>query len=160
MLRQAVLSPCGRYRYRLEREWAPLLPKVGWCLLNPSKATHEVDDTTAAKMVGFASRWGYGSIIVVNLFAWRSTDPLALRTAVDPVGPDNDRHILACRQDVGLMVAAWGNDGALRGRDRQVLDALLALGALHALGTTKGGHPRHPVRLGYATELVELRAGR
>lgn len=88
--RAAVLSPCGRYRYELTRRWAPG-PLVGWVMLNPSRADAHTDDPTVRRCVGFAHRWGYGGLIIRNLYALRATDPAALADHLDPVGPDTTR---------------------------------------------------------------------
>lgn len=160
----AVLSPCGRYRYRLEREWDVALPKAGWVLCNPSTADATADDPTIRKCVGFARRWGCGGIVVLNVCALRSTNPGALLEADDPVGPDNidafDRfsfdwhHWKANGYDgVDRIVLGWGN--ALPRRLGECAET--ALGWISAptmcLGRTKAGAPRHPLMLAYSTPL-------
>src|SRR5262245_19133112 len=92
--KEALISPCGLYRYWLTRTWDNSLRRVCWVMLNPSTADAEQDDPTIRRCVGFARSWGAGGIIVVNLFAFRASDPKALLRAADPVGPDNDGHIL------------------------------------------------------------------
>jgi hypothetical protein len=83
---------------------------------------------------------------MLNLFAYRATDPRVLRSIADPIGPANDRHLLdVCRQ-AALVVCCWGADGEYRDRDRQVLELLRGI-PLHALALTKLGHPRHPLYL-------------
>lgn len=86
----AAFSRCGRYRWWLSRRWrqdGPLLLFIG---LNPSSADHRRDDATLRRLIGFAGSWGYGGIEVVNLFAWISADPAALRQAAEPVGSRSD----------------------------------------------------------------------
>lgn len=139
----ATFSPCGAYRYRLWRTWDEIAPTVGFTMLNPSTADAAKDDATIKRCLGFARSWGYGGLVVVNLFALRSTDPAALYTHADPVGPDNDGHIDQVRASVPMMIAAWGAHGALRGRGAKVLDTL----DMRHLGLTKDGHPRHPLYL-------------
>ncbi len=118
-------------------------------MLNPSTADAERDDPTIRRCAGFARSWGFGGMTVVNLFALRATDPARLRRARDPVGRDNDRHIAAAAS-AGLVVVAWGVHGRLGERDRAVL-ALLSGCRPGCLGTTRGGHPRHPLYLPAAT---------
>lgn len=157
MKRSAVISECGRYRYSLERCWDDGLPMVTWVMLNPSTADAETDDQTIRKCVGFARKWGAGRIRVVNLFALRSTDPRALRTSASPVGPGNNNAIVEAARRSAVIVAAWGAHGKLIGRDgyvRWLVDAQDR--RLSCLGVTKDGHPRHPLRLPYSTELVWL----
>jgi len=119
-------------------------------MLNPSTADAEQDDPTIRRCAGFARAWGFGGMTVVNLFAFRATDPARLRRARDPVGRDNDHHIATAARGAGMVVLAWGVHGALDGRDR-VVAALLADVRPRCLGTTRGGYPRHPLYLPAAT---------
>ena len=89
----ADISDCGAYRYRLTREWSdkPLLPFV---MLNPSDANAEIDDPTIRRCMGFARAWGYGGIVVGNLYAFRTPYPETLWKAPDPYGPLNDAALI------------------------------------------------------------------
>jgi hypothetical protein len=136
----------GPYRYSLTRTWDTELARCLWVMLNPSKADAVDDDPTMVRCVGFAQGWGYGGIEIVNLFALISTDPKALKTATDPVGPRNDAAILAAVGRAGLVVCAWGPPGKLNGRDRAV-GRLLANVRTHAVSRTKAGFPGHPLYL-------------
>lgn len=148
MRRGAVFDPSDEYRYSLWRTWDSALPRVAFVMLNPSTADHRIDDPTIRRCMGFARQWGYGSLSVVNLFAYRTPSPAALARAADPVGPDNDRYLRAACRRARDIVLAWGTHGSLHGRDRAVLD-LLGRGRkpLLCLGTTRDGHPRHPLYL-------------
>lgn len=164
MYRGALFDATGRYRYRLWRTWDSALPRVAFVMLNPSTADHREDDPTIRRCIGFARQWGYGSLGVVNLFAYRTPSPVALARAVDPVGPDNDRHLRAVCGRARDVVVAWGVHGRLHGRDRAVVALLARRGRrdrgdrgqrapLLCLGTTRGGHPRHPLYLARDTRL-------
>lgn len=144
-VRGAILDTTGMYRYSLWREWNTTSPRVLFVMLNPSTADAIKDDPTIRRCMAFARSWGYGSLEVVNLFAYRTSHPAALRAAPDPVGPDNDRHLLAATQRADLIVAAWGHAGGLLNRNREVMRQLR--GPIHCLGTTQRGHPRHPLYL-------------
>lgn len=146
VLSDAILSPCGTYRYRLERIWEPDLPLVVWIMLNPSTANATEDDPTIRRCMGYARAWGRGGIVVVNLFAYRATDPRAMRAAADPVGPENDAHLLAAVCSKPLVVAAWGNGGTYRNRGRAVHELIRGAGVpLHCLTVSKTGQPCHPL---------------
>lgn len=144
----ATFDVTGRYRYRLWRTWDAGLPRVAFVMLNPSTADDRQNDPTIRRCIGFARAWGYGALVVVNLFAYRTPSVAALARARAPVGPDNDRHLCAARGRAAAVVLAWGVHGVLHGRDRAAL-ALLARGRkpLLCLGTTRHGHPRHPLYL-------------
>ena len=150
MRRSAVFSPCRTYRYSLGRIWNRKLPTVMFVGLNPSTADEQEDDPTVRRCIGFAQKWNSGGLILVNLFAYRSTDPLGLLEADDPVGPENDKRILAGANDAERVVVAWGTKGGLLGRDQYVLS--LFPGA-HCLGVTKDGYPKHPLYLASDTDV-------
>lgn len=143
----ARFSDCGAYRYDLVRAWGPE-PKVLWIMLNPSTAAADVDDPTVRRTQTFARAWGYGGVVVCNLFALRSTDPRALYAHPDPEGPENDRTLTRWATSVliGRTVVAWGVHGALDDRGARVAQLLANVGVDQwCLGTTKAGHPRHPL---------------
>jgi hypothetical protein len=115
--------------------------------LNPSTADECTDDPTVRRCLGFARRWGFGHLVLANLFALRTTDPAGLREATDPVGPENDVHLSACAGEADVILAAWGAGGALCGRDDAVCH-LLRDRELLCLGRTLAGQPRHPLYVG------------
>jgi hypothetical protein len=150
MIRSAVFSPCRTYRYFLSRTWNPMLPSVMFIGLNPSTADEQQDDPTVRRCVGFATKWNFGGLVLVNLFAYRSTDPAGLRDTDDPVGPANDKHILLGARAADRVVLAWGTKGNLVDRDQRVLSLFPDV---HCLGVTKEGHPKHPLYLAGNTGL-------
>ncbi len=157
----AVLSEDGMYRYRLERVWDAEVPPVCWVMLNPSKADAEQDDPTITRCVGFARSWGWGGIVVCNLFAFRATDPKdllrALKAGKDVIGPENDQHIIDAAAGQ-FTVAAWGAN-APASRAARVVELLgpNAL-SLDCLGFTKKGLPLHPLMVRADKALVPFPA--
>jgi hypothetical protein len=142
----AEFSKCGTYRFELRRIWDNRRPPLVFVMLNPSTADAHTDDPTVARCRGRAWDGGYGGLVVVNIFALRSTDPIALRTADDPIGPDNDHWIMHCARGAGRVVCAWGAHGNNDGRGEAVRKMLTDAGIrLHALGFTMKGEPRHPL---------------
>ena len=140
------------YRYCLRRVWRdPPSRTVAFVLLNPSTADAVRDDPTIARCVGFAKAWGFDALAAVNLFALRATDPAALRRAADPVGPHNDRYILAAAGAADMVVAAWGAHGAYLGRAGRVAERLARTQLLWHLGLTRSGQPRHPLYMAART---------
>jgi hypothetical protein len=159
----AVISPCGKYRYRLTRHIPCVLRWIHPCtfiMLNPSRATAETDDNTIKRCMGYAKAWQCTSLTVVNLFAYRTTYPseLCAAPASDRVGPENNRHILAAAQETlpgGVIVCAWGAHGGLEDRDRDVIE-MLSEYPLTCLTVTKDGFPGHPLRLKAALQPIPL----
>ncbi len=137
----------GRYRYSLWRAWEPAPgPLCTWVMLNPSTADATQEDPTIRRCIGFARRWGFGAIAIVNLFALRSTDPRALYADPAPVGELNDDAILEGAELAAMVVCAWGAHGQHLGRADH-FRRLLRPYQPRCLGVTKHGHPRHPLYL-------------
>jgi hypothetical protein len=142
----AVFSPCRRWRYRLWRCWDPSKPVANFLMLNPSTADERRLDPSCTRARNYAERWGYGALVVTNIFGWRATDPEEMKSVENPVGPGNDRAILKAAKQARLVVCAWGNHAEHRGRGEEVL-RLLAGVRLHALRVNSSGHPAHPLYL-------------
>jgi hypothetical protein len=155
----AIISPCGQFRYRLWRRWSSNVKPITFVMLNPSTADAEQDDPTIRKCIGFAKRIGQGAIEVVNLYAYRATDPAELKRAGWPKGPENDRHILDACADSHIVICAWGANARGMDRPRAVLEMLRARGIQpKALALTGDGMPRHPLYIPYDAAPVALRA--
>ncbi len=148
---RAWYSPCACYRYGLTRRWAAG-PELLFVMLNPSTATETANDPTIERCQRRALRLGFGALAVANLFAFRATQPAALKAAEDPVGPETDALLTAWSVRAGITLAAWGVHGDLLGRARQVASQLA--GDVRHLGLTRDGHPRHPLYVAYDTPLV------
>lgn len=144
MTRNTLFSPCRAYRYALWREWIGGEGYAMFVGLNPSTADETSDDPTIRRCIAFSKAWGYAGLCMTNLFAYRATKPADMKAAADPVGPENDAHLLRLASEAGVIVAAWGANGTHRGRDTQVRKLLPAL---HYLVLTKDGHPGHPLYL-------------
>ncbi len=145
--RNATVSACGKYRYRLWREWAGG-PRLLFVMLNPSTADDVEDDATIRRCYGFASRAGFGSLEVVNLYAYRATKPADLKAAGYPVGPTNDHHIADAVRDAGMVCVAWGANVAGLSRPGEVLTLLRDMGVhIKCLRITRSGYPQHPLML-------------
>lgn len=145
MQRSATFDPTGYYRYSLWRQWNEQAPAVTFIMLNPSTADATTDDPTIRRCIGFAQTWGFGSLEVVNLFAYRSTHWRDLCKATDPVGKDNDRYLAQAIHHTQTTLLAWGNWGTLQSRSKTVLQQFSHPQNFYCLGTTKQGQPRHPL---------------
>lgn len=145
VLGAAAFDRTRRYRYSLMRAWGDG-PRAVFVMLNPNAADATRDDPTIRRCVGFARRWGYGSVEVVNLFGLRARDPRDLARAADPVGPDNDRYLRAAVRRADLVVCAWGASRIAARRAAAARD-LWDGSPLRCLGRTRSGAPRHPLYL-------------
>ena len=142
----ARFSSCRTYRYALWRVWDEDGPSLNVIGLNPSTADETTDDPTIRRCIGFAKAWGYGSLVMTNLFALRSTDPRGLLTMDDPVGPDNDQTLYVEAGSSGQSIAAWGAHPLAVARSEHVR-RLLGQMFVECLGITKSGAPKHPLYL-------------
>lgn len=149
MYRDAIISPCGVYRYSLVRQWDQSKPHLPFVMLNPSTADATQDDPTIRRCMSFARREGCGGIVVVNLYALRATDPKRLLEVDDPVGPFNARVIYdaaVVAAEAGVpVICAWGANDITQAAGGALVEAREAGAKIMCLGKTAAGHPRHPL---------------
>lgn len=146
------------YRYALSRCWRENSHPEVWLMCNPSTATATRDDATIRRVKRYSHDWGAGGFVVMNMLAYRSTDPYGLDGCDDAIGTWNDAAIRAAIELASLgsrrIVCAWGavfaaHFSAWRERARAIESVAAAFGvALVGLATSADGHPRHPLRLG------------
>lgn len=151
----AVISVCGKFRYRLGRRWADGGKSLAYVMLNPSTADAEKDDATIRRCIRFAKDHGFNALVVVNLFAYRATKPADLRKAGYPVGPENDAHIAEVAKTADAVCVAWGANVDGLERPQVVLPALRKLGVeIQCLNITRSGYPSHPLMLASTCRLM------
>lgn len=117
-----------------------------WIGLNPSTADDTLDDPTIRRCMGFTKRWGYLTMCMTNLFAYRATLPKDMKCQPYPIGQDNDQWLAATARDAALIIACWGTHGQHMARDAEVWKLL---DGIKCLRLTKDGHPEHPLYLPY-----------
>ncbi len=166
----AFFSSCGLYRWWLKRSISNEKRTLLFIGLNPSKANDKQDDATLKRLLGFTCYWGYGTLIVVNLFGRVSKSPSLLRHCSDPIGKRNDEELSFkvyewSKSPLWDLWYGWGVKGTWIDRNLKVLSLLErhvnyrakklpdALGPL-SIGLTRDGHPRHPL---YASSKEVLR---
>ena len=142
----AAFSRCRRWRWLLWRRWDASRPAANFLMLNPSTADEHKLDPTCARARDYAERWGYGALIVTNIFAFRETDPARMKAAKDPVGRGNDAAIVKAAKASAIVVCAWGNHGGFQGRSTEVLKILKET-PIHVLRINANGEPAHPLYL-------------
>lgn len=153
-LKDAIFSPSRKYRYVLWREWSEGNSAV-FIGLNPSTADETKDDPTIRRCIGYAKEWGYAGICMLNIFAYRTTNPKELRLVEDPIGSENDKYLMRYLS-IGLNIACWGVGGSHENRDQKVIE-LLGRENLMCLGQTKDGHPKHPLYLKSGIKPIKLK---
>lgn len=152
--RCAQFDATGQYRYQLTRHWDDTRPGLAFIMLNPSYADHQQDDPTLRRCTRLAQQWQYGSLIVVNLFAYCTASPPVLKTVDEPIGKENNRFILQGCQTAEHILLAWGNWGSLHDRDRTVLKLVAPYrDRLYCLAINRTGQPRHPLYVPQNTQL-------
>jgi len=144
--KSAILSRCRKYRYSLTRAWDESKPYVVFIGLNPSTADENEDDPTIRRCIAYAKSWGYGGVRMMNLFAFRATDPKKMMAADDPIGVMNCEYLKSADafDHRNLFVAAWGNHGSFMNR---YIFVKKVFRKLHYLKMNNSGQPAHPLYL-------------
>lgn len=154
--RDAVISECGKYRYLLRRAWDHKQPRALFVMLNPSTADAAVDDATIRSCIRLSKGLGYGSFEVVNLFAWRSTDPDQLPIAHgEAIGVDNERIMCAAIVRCDVAICAWGAHPMVRRvHPHFTVERIRSYRPeAYCFGRTKQGFPKHPLYIKSGTPL-------
>ncbi|WP_186263334.1 DUF1643 domain-containing protein [Burkholderia gladioli] len=178
----AIISPCGTYRYRLERGpfenvgvleldddgvWEFRGKVIAFFGINPSTADASINDQTVMKWIGFCQRWRAQRFIVGNVSAYRATDVNALANAL--VSPDEYRRNIGHLENIiaaaDILVPCWGRRSKAPKHMRNDFDTVMAMlltsgKPVMAFGLTGSGDPKHPLMLGYDTKLIDLRPAR
>lgn len=157
-----AFSQNRQYRYSLTHRWDEVQPLplgaehskteytgprlVAWIGLNPSTADENTLDATLRRVKAFSSAWGYDGFVMLNLFAWRDKSPKEMMKVRDPVGHENDTHILKHVALVDRVVCAWGNFGGYLSRVEKVVRLLETTKAeIVCLDRNANGSPKHPL---------------
>jgi hypothetical protein len=150
MKKEAIFDKDRTYRYSIKRIWEPSKKKVVFICLNPSTADEYEDDQTLRRCIDFSERWengAYGSVQVVNLFAFRAKDPKVLKQSLDPIGEMNNQYIKDAVKNADIVIAAWGEHGSFNRRDREVLYLVKKeSNQISCLDVLKCKQPKHPSR--------------
>jgi hypothetical protein len=150
-MRKAVFSRCKRYRYELIIVWNALLPTATIIMMNPSTATETEDDNTSSTCINQCRHLGYGSIIMVNVCAYISTNPKVLLSVDDPVGPENYAYLQLAIDSADTIICAWGN---LNKKWYSPVMAMLRGYSTMCFDITKKGMPHHPLHRRRCDELT------
>lgn len=150
----AEFSPCRTWRYTLWRFWGtePNRRLVAFIGLNPSTADETANDPTVTRCIGYARRWGFDGMFMLNAFGYRATYPVDMKAAADPIGPGNDESLRKVSRQCEQLIAAWGAHGSYQNRGQQVCELLNR--PLYCLKKTNGGFPGHPLYLKKDAERV------
>ncbi len=151
----AEFSPDRKWRYVLWRRWTSAKPMVAFIGLNPSTADEIMNDPTVTRCINYAKDWDYGGMYMLNLFAFRATDPKEMKAANDPIGVANDRTIIEYSNDSFITVCCWGNHGSFMERGHEVSELLNNKTNLFCFGMTRQGEPMHPLYLKRDRQIVE-----
>lgn len=158
MNNECKFSTCRRWRYSLIHRLDELAPNsrlLPWIGLNPSTADETKLDPTLRRVKAFSQAAGYSGFVMLNLFAFRATDPKEMLHAMDPVGRENDAVLTSWVRPGEPIVCAWGKHGGHITRWRKVADMLTGAGAkLICVGVNKDGSPKHPLYVGGDTPFT------
>ena len=124
MKKSAILSKDRKYRYVLSRSWDDSKQTVMIIGLNPSTADETNDDPTITRCINFAKYWGYGGVHILNLFAFRATQPDDMFDEHEPIGVDNNKYLQNYAEKCDKVICAWGNHGKFNDRSREIKSKL------------------------------------
>ena len=159
----AILSKCRKYRYQLSRDVDMFADQIyAYFGINPSTADESIDDATVKRWIGFTERFNGKCFLVGNAFAFRATDVNELASAIDPIGPENNCHLMRIIDQADILVPCWGSKHKipkeLHSRRDEVMSLLKDSGKpVKAFGFTASGDPKHPLMLSYATTLIDIK---
>jgi hypothetical protein len=161
--KRAIISKCKSYRYWLCREVlkSEKFKPVVFIMLNPSTADGLKDDPTVRRCVSYVESWKCSHLIIVNIFAYRSTQPCNLWgvDVKDPIGPLNNGAIMTALniayENEGIVVAAWGEHGSYMSRGETVLKSIYKYNPF-CLKINKSGNPAHPLYQRKDAQLIRL----
>lgn len=153
-----TFSEDKKYRYYLKREFKPNAKKfLVFIMLNPSTANEEYNDPTVERCQNHAINKNYEGMIVLNIFAYRTTDPKKLLEIKNPIGEKNNETIIETIKKHKDIICAWGNHGKILERSEEVKKILKENRArTQAFQITKVGEPKHPLYVSYNKELQEF----
>ncbi|SFV56482.1 hypothetical protein MNB_SV-14-19 [hydrothermal vent metagenome] len=144
MIKNTILSKDRKYRYFLSRVWDKTKPMVMIIGLNPSTADETEDDPTTERCISFSKSWGYGGVYMLNLFAFRSTQPKDMFNELNPIGLKNDDYIKIYSKKVDIIICAWGNNGGYKNRSQYIREEF---DNLFYIKLNQTGEPSHPLYL-------------
>ena len=147
----AHFSADRKYRYLLGRRISDSPRRLLFIMLNPGTADESHNDPTIRRCIGFAQRWDFGVMEVANLFAFRTPYVAELRSAKEPIGPDNDEWISQALVAADRVILAWGNHGAYMQRSSKITRMVSDVAQPYRLGLNKTGEPTHPLYLPAST---------
>ena len=118
----AMISNCNKYRYKLTRTWDEDKGKVLFIMLNPSTADEKTDDLTTRRCMNFAKNWGYGGLLIGNIYPFRAKRPKDLRKwikqdhdsnyetglGISYAKMSNRDSVHQMAEQADLVVCAWG----------------------------------------------------
>ncbi len=151
----ARFSDCEKYRYTLTRTWDSSKGKIVFIGLNPSTADEMKNDPTVTRMINFAKSWGYGTISVCNIFAYRATFPEDLKKQQDPVGPETDKWLKSEINSADKVVAAWGNHGKFNNRSSEIRK-IISNNEIYSFGNTNLLEPKHVLYLKSSSQIIKI----
>ncbi|WP_113928367.1 DUF1643 domain-containing protein [Bacillus sp. P14.5] len=113
------------FRYSLKRIWDSNLKKATVIMLNPSIANVLKNDLSINRCLNFCIDNNYGSLEVVNLFAFIETDSKKLSAKPEFIGCENNKYIQGAVESANTIIVAWGSDKEYRSRKKQVWNQIL-----------------------------------
>lgn len=140
-----IKSNCGKYQYveiiPLEGGDKGACAVIGIC---PQERVEGKTDKGIENCIAYASRNGYSSVILVNLYSALNCDPNEIGKITDSNGNENDAWLLKAAEDSDFIIGAWGDFPRIKNRVYSVLKTLDSFD-IYAIQTNRNGSPSHPM---------------
>lgn len=149
----AEFSVCKKYRYQLFRVWDKTKPKIAFIGLNPSTANENENDPTIRRVISFANSWGYGGIIMYNLFAIVGSDPAILLTPID-LQKNNQWYLDGILNQCEDVCFCWGSFKEAKERAKEIISLF---DNSICLGINSDGSPKHPLYVPGKTKPINFK---
>lgn len=136
------------HRFTLFRYWGDPERYLAVIGMNPSGADEATGDRTVNKCIGYAKRWGFGGLFMMNAMSVRLTDSAALHTVPEVNLPENDWWLRQVLANAGRVLVGWGNpaDDFARGSEVEaILRECCPLDRVVCFGKNRNGSPVHPL---------------
>ncbi|MED4210811.1 DUF1643 domain-containing protein [Priestia megaterium] len=153
----AVLSDNNQYRYKLSRVWNEEKPNAAVLMLNPSKADMLKTDKTVMNVNNYLVDKGYGSFTIVNLFAFRTTEPKFLNQRDEIYETLNDDYLAEAFYEADVIIVAWVRDKDKYVRRKRAVEKLLLnyKEKVKCFEDSNGKKLRHPRDLTVNWKLID-----
>ncbi|MGG3571905.1 DUF1643 domain-containing protein [Bacillus gobiensis] len=153
----AVLSDNHKYRYYYEKTWNKYRPCACVILLHPSLDDVLKSDKTVTSLTNYFIDQHYGKFIVVNLFAYMTSDSSELKKSEQSYEQVNRSYFEKACAGSDMIFIGWGSDTKKFVSAKRAAEEILVpyKSKLKCFVDDRGKFPRHPRDLNERLSIEE-----